>query len=123
MLADHRDRNLRVLVVWEPILATDWRPPTSGTLARLSDPRVRQFWDRNHLVSAALTALAAHNPPQPKPDCCIDRGFYWDSAILFPPGTHWNGPASSAFWNGPVVKAAPNLEKTLAAVEVPVDEP
>ena len=118
MLADHRERNLRVLVVWEPILATDWRQPTSGTLARLPDLRVRQFWDRNHLVSAALTGIAARHPPEPRPDCCIDRGFYWDEAILFPPGTLWDDSAYSAFWNGPVVKAAPDLEKSLESATI-----
>lgn len=120
MLANHQDRKLRVLVVWEPILATDWRPPTSGTLARLSDLRVRQFWDKNHVVSAALSGLAAHNPPQPRPDCCISEGFYWDDAILFPPGARWNETASSAFWNGPVVKATPAVEKSLDAA-TPID--
>lgn len=113
---------MRVLVVWEPILSTDWRSPTRSTLARLPDPRVRQFWDKNHVVSAALTAIAARHPPQPRPDCCIDKGFYWDEAILFPPGTRWNDSASSAFWNGPVVKAAPGVENSLAAIEVPVNE-
>ena len=120
-MADHQDQKLRVLVVWEPILTTDWRSPTRSTLARLPDPRVRQFWDKNHVVSAALTAIAAGHPPQPRPDCCIDKGFYWDEAILFPPGTRWNDSASSAFWNGPVVKAAPGVEKSLAAGAVPVN--
>ncbi len=110
---------MRVLVVWEPILTTDWRSPTRSTLARLPDPRVRQFWDKNHVVSAALTGIAAHNPPQPRPDCCIDKGFYWDEAILFPPGARWNDSVSSAFWNGPVVKAAPGVEKSLEAAELP----
>lgn len=113
---------MRVLVVWEPILTTDWRSPTRSTLARLPDPRVRQFWDKNHVVSAALTVMAAGHPPQPRPDCCIDKGFYWDEAILFPPGARWNGSANSAFWNGPVVKAAPGVEKSLEAAAVPLNE-
>lgn len=118
MLADHRNRNLRVLVVWEPILSTDWRSPTRSTLARLPDLRVRQFWDKNHLVSASLKEIAAHHPPDPRPDCCIDKGFYWDSVILFPPGTRWGDSASTKFWNGPVVKAAPNLEKSLESLDL-----
>jgi hypothetical protein len=32
LLTRHRDRKVRVLVVWEPILATDWRPAGDAAL-------------------------------------------------------------------------------------------
>ena len=43
-----------VFVVWEPILPTDWSKPSTSALARISDGRVRQFWDPNHTLSAVL---------------------------------------------------------------------
>jgi len=52
-----------VLVVWEPILPTDWRPPSGSTLGRIPDGRVRQFWDAKHIVSAELKDRATRTPP------------------------------------------------------------
>jgi Glyoxalase/Bleomycin resistance protein/Dioxygenase superfamily len=58
-----------VLVVWEPILATDWRQASGSTLGRIADGRARQFWDPKHVVSAELKDRATQTPPQPKPNC------------------------------------------------------
>ena len=104
---------MRVLVVWEPILPTDWRPPSRSTLARIPDGRARQFWDATHVVSGALTETVKRKPPEAQPTCCVKKGFYWDDAILFSRGTCWKDAAPSAFWNGPVVRIIPELEKTL----------
>ena len=100
---------MRVLVVWEPILATDWRTPSGSTLARIADGRARQFWDPKHVVSVKLRDRATQTAPQPKPDCCVQKGFYWDEAILYPAGTLWKDAPASVFWNGPVVKVIPAL--------------
>jgi hypothetical protein len=102
-----------VLVVWEPILATDWRPPRGSTLARIPDTRVRQLWDPKHLVARALNEIAKQKPPQPEPDCCIRKGFYWDEAILYAPHSRWKDAPASVFWNGPVTRIIPGLEKAL----------
>lgn len=104
---------MRVLVVWEPILPTDWGPPSGSTLARISDARVEQFWDPKHAVASALNGIAKQKPPQPEPTCCFDKGFYWDDLILYPPALHWQDPPVSSFWNGPVFRAIPDLEKSL----------
>jgi hypothetical protein len=102
-----------VLVVWEPILATDWRSPSGSTLARIPDRRVRQFWDPNHVVAGKLHEIAEEKPPQPEPRCCVQKGFYWDEAILYAPHTRWKDEPTSAFWNGPVVRIISGLGKTL----------
>ena len=77
-----------MLVVWEPILATDWRQASGSTLGRIADGRARQFWDPKHVVSAELKDRATQTPPQPKPNCCIQNGFCWDEAILYLAGAH-----------------------------------
>jgi hypothetical protein len=74
---------------------------------------VRQFWDPKHVVSAKLKVRATRIPPQTKPDCCVQKGFYWDEAILYPAGMHWKDAPASLFWNGPVVKITPSLEGKL----------
>jgi hypothetical protein len=99
---------MRVLVVWEPILATDWGPPSGSTFARIADGRAHQFWDPKHVASAELKNRASRTPPQP--DCCIQKGFYWDEAILYPAGVHWKDAPASVFWNGPVIRIIPRLE-------------
>jgi hypothetical protein len=101
---------VRVLVVWEPILPSDWRPPSGSTLGRIPDPRVRQFWDPKHVVASALQEIAKHKP-QPEPNCCVQKGFDWDEAILYTPHTRWKDEPISTFWDGPVYRIISNLEK------------
>jgi len=105
-----------VFVVWEPILATDWRPPSGSTLTRIPGPRARQFWDPKHVMARALNEMARQRPPQPAPTCCIQKGFYWDEAIFYPRNSRWEAMPTPAFWNGPVWKIIPELEKTLSDV-------
>ena len=99
-------------MVWEPILAADWRPPSGSTLGRIADSRAHQFWDPKHLVSEKLKARVTRIPGKPKPECCIQNGFYWDEAILYPAGALWKDAPASTFWNGPVVRIVPGLENS-----------
>lgn len=116
LVARHAGQNLRVLVVWEPMLPTDWRPPSRSTLARVPDLRTRQFWDPKHLVAGALRESAKQKPPQPGPECCIQKGFYWDDAILYAPHERWEDEPVPSFWNGPVVHVIPGLKNALNGV-------
>jgi hypothetical protein len=104
---------VRVLVVWEAILATDWKSPSGNTLARIPDRRVHQFWDAKHVVASALNEIAKQKPLEPGPNCCVQKGFYWDDAILYAADTHWRDKPTSVFWNGPVMRVIPELEKAL----------
>jgi hypothetical protein len=91
-----------VFAVWEPILPTDWMPPTTRVLARLSDRRVRQFWDRDHRLAKIM---ADSRVGQAKPDCCDRRGTLWDLIAVYPAGGEWRQtlPLATVF-NGPVVR-------------------
>jgi len=101
-----------VLVVWEPILATDWRSPSGSTLARISDQRAQQFWDPKHVVAQELSRIAK-GKSQMEPDCCVSKGNHWDEAILYAPRSKWSEGPTPVFWNGPVVKVIPGLESML----------
>ena len=101
-----------MLVVWEPILSTDWRSPSGSTLRRIPDTRARQFWDPKHLVGQQLSQ-AAKEKSHPLPDCCLNKGNNWDEAILYAPGSRWGDKPIPAFWNGPVVKTIAGLDKAL----------
>jgi hypothetical protein len=104
---------VRVLVVWEPVLATDWGAPSRSTLWRISDARARQFWDPHHLVSLELSRIKLAKPGQQAPACCENEGFFWDDAILYAPRTPWKDMPVAVFWNGPVWKIIPDLEKAV----------
>lgn len=95
------------------MLPTDTSPPTTGTLARLSDSRVRQFYDADHLMAKRLGDDA--RPPQPVPDCCTRAGTLWDLLAVYPPGATWTDRLPVAvIFNGPVVDAASGLEQWLS---------
>ena len=81
-------------------------------MTRIADKRARQFWDPHHLVATALDEFAKQNPDQPQPQCCKQKGFDWDEAILFSPRSRWEDMPPALFWNGPVVRVMSDLETT-----------
>jgi hypothetical protein len=88
ILRNRSSQPLNVLVVWQPMLPTDWGRPGTGALARLSDPRVRQFWDADRTVAQALKASFAER--EDALGCCITDGTWWDLTAVFPRGAVWN---------------------------------
>jgi|SRR6516164_4987874 len=101
-LEQHSAERIAVFAVWEPILPTDWTPPTTGALARLRDRRIRQFWDEKHILATAMADSRAHNS---QPDCCSRSGTLWDLIAVYPPGTEWSTTLPGAtIFNGPIVR-------------------
>jgi hypothetical protein len=114
VLEEVHGSSLRVLVVWEPILPTDWSKPSTGALARIPDPRAMQFWDHDHLVAQDLSKELTADPVQSPPACCVVRGFFWDMAALYPPEERWASlPPKPQILDGPVVDTVEQVEKTL----------
>ena len=92
--------------MWEPILPTDYSRPGTAVLARLADPRVAQFWDKNHLFAEELGRKIEADAGQPKPKCCTQEGIQWDEIAVYSQNAHWNRQLPRAvFLNGPVVHA------------------
>jgi hypothetical protein len=92
--------------VWEPILPTDYSSPGTAVLGRLSDPRVAQYWDKNHLFAEQLGRTIDAGSGQPKPNCCTRKGIQWDEVAVYAQGAHWDEQLPpSVFLNGPVVKS------------------
>ena len=52
MLRSDPRRNIRVFVIWEPVLITDWRRPGVAHTAFVPDQRATHFWDSDHRLSA-----------------------------------------------------------------------
>ncbi len=96
---------MAVLVVWEPILPSDWSRPTRPVMARISDKRVTQFWDKDYLIAKQLSAQLHTQHP----NCCRHSGILWDLVALYPKGTNWNDSEPS-YVDGPVVKVEAELQ-------------
>jgi len=103
-----------VFVVWEPILSTDWSPPSTFALHRIRDERARQYWDPEHLIAKKLAA--DRRAPQPEEECCEQSGILWDLVAVYPRGVVWTDrlPAAVLF-NGPVVDVKEDLESRILA--------
>jgi hypothetical protein len=98
---------VRVFVVWEPVLATDFAAPSTAALARISDVRASQYWDRKRVLSHLLGER--------------DRStVVWDSIAVYAPGTLWqDAPPKPVYSNGPVrdvIGGAKNAIRGLMAV-------
>jgi hypothetical protein len=95
-----------VFAVWEPILPTDYSSPGTPVLSRLSDARVAQYWDKNHLFAAQLGHKIDADAAQPQPNCCIRKGTQWDEVAVYARDAHWDEQLPRAvFLNGPVVRS------------------
>jgi len=111
VLKREKEDNLTVLVVWEPILASDWSRPTRPVLGRIPDQRVRQFWDKDHLVAKQLDQQISNS----QPSCCRHEGVLWDLVAVYPRGVQWGG-SQPVFVDGPVAKVDAALARRLAEV-------
>jgi hypothetical protein len=106
---------IRVYAVWQPMLPTDWSAPSGSVLGRLSDSRVRQYWDPNHVLATQMKRDA--RPPQPMQDCCVRSEILWDLAAVYPPGAAWSDRMPTAtLFNGPVVEVTDAIEEALTAL-------
>lgn len=109
-----------MFAVWEPMLATDWSKPSKSALQRLNDGRVRQFWDPNHSVAAALKKAEAVGKLHP--DCCARKGVLWDLVAVYAPDAVWREiPPEPALFNGTVVEMAGDLDSMIAWAERPAE--
>ena len=92
LLETQTDSHLRVFVIWEPVLATDLSAPSTITLRRIHDPRVKQYWDRNRVLSHAM---GEHDRPS----------VVWDYIAVYKPERIWtDAPPQSDFTGRPVVR-------------------
>lgn len=77
--------------------------------ARISDSRVVQFWDKDHLVAKELQQQLSRSQI-----CCQRNGILWDVAALYASGTQWG--TSPAFFGGAVLDVAGDVRQHLSAM-------
>ncbi len=112
ILSENPDLNIRVFAVWEPILKTDFSKPMAIVLNRLSDRRVVQFWDKDHVLASRMSQDA--RPPQPTQQCCFRNGHLWDLVAIYHSSEKWETqmPAATMF-NGPVLYVEKEIRQAL----------
>ena len=104
LLETQKDPQLSVFVVWEPVLATDLGAPSTITLRRIHDARVKQYWDRERVLSHAM---GEHDRPS----------VVWDYIAVYKPEQPWtNAPPQPEFHGRPVVRAIEGTRKVLEAI-------
>jgi hypothetical protein len=87
-------KDLRVFVIWEPVLVTDWGTPSPSLTSYVADPRVMHYWDRGRRLSSILGGAGK----LPALAGMEQVGFrmkdvVWDVALLYPAAAVWGQPA------------------------------
>lgn len=90
LLNEISGKDVRVFVVWEPVLATDLTAPSTRALARVPDLRATQYWDRNRDLSHLM---GEHNRAT----------VVWDYIAVYEPGSIWqDAPPKPVYSDHPV---------------------
>ena len=104
LLETQTDSHLRVFVIWEPVLATDLTAPSTITLRRIHDQRVKQYWDSNRALSHAM---GEHDRPS----------VVWDYIAVYKPEQIWtDAPPHPDFTGSPVVRFIDGTRKALETI-------
>ena len=120
ILGENGKLKLHGMIVWEPVLDSDWAPPITGTLGRIFDTRVAQFYDKGLLVSAlAQPELMKDAAPLVGKESLVKGKIVWDYIAVYARGAAWHGkdmPAPS-FKAAPVAEAEKQLREFLAGLQ------
>ena len=76
ILREINSKDVRIFVVWEPVLPTDFAAPSTAALGRIADVRASQYWDRKRALSHLL---GEHNRST----------VVWDHIAVYAPGALW----------------------------------
>ena len=80
--------------------------------SRVSDPRVVQFWDKDHLVAKEVKQQF----PSSQTLCCQRKGVLWDVAALYPAGVAWDA-SPPGYFGGAILDVKDAVRQRLVATE------
>jgi hypothetical protein len=91
LLEEQPATNVRVFVIWEPVLPSDLFAPSSSSLNRISDARTSQYWDKPRVVSRSM-GETDHD------------SIVWDIVAVYPRGKLWEqAPPEPSYSGGAVI--------------------
>jgi hypothetical protein len=101
LLRENNSQDLRVFVIWEPVLPTDFVAPSTAALARIPDVRAAQYWDGKRALSRLLGER--------------DRStVVWDYIAVYAPGTLWqDAPPKPIYSDNPVHDAIRGAKESI----------
>ena len=98
VLARVPSEDLRVYMVWLPILGSDTQEAAGESANAVGDRRVTHYWDPELMFARSLGEVLSI-PPSPRRDQGFRTGVAWDVYLAYPRGVTWAGaPPSKAFW-------------------------
>jgi len=97
------------------MLPTDWSRPSGRVQSRISDSRVVQFWDKDHLVAKELQQQLSISQI-----CCQRNGIIWDVAAVYPSNVQWG--SAPAFFGGAVLDVASEVRQRVSAMHLTIDQ-
>ena len=101
LLEEQHGSDLRVFVIWEPVLPSDLFAPSTSTLNRISDARVSQYWDKPRVVSRAMGETG-------------DDSIVWDIVAVYEPGKLWDqAPPEPSYSGGAVVEVIDEIRNAI----------
>lgn len=112
MLREIDSQDVRVFVIWEPVLPTDFVAPSTAALGRIPDARAVQYWDGKRALSHLL---GEHNR----------SSVVWDYIAVYTPGKLWqDAPPKPIYSDNPVRDvisgAKESINRLLATGTTPV---
>jgi hypothetical protein len=111
LLREINSQDVRVFVIWEPVLPTDFVAPSTAALGRIPDARATQYWDKKRALSHLL---GEHNR----------SSVVWDYIAVYAPGKLWqDAPPNPIYSDNPVRDvingAKESINRLLAAGTTP----
>jgi hypothetical protein len=108
---------MTIFAVWQPVL-TQAGPPSAELQAVLSDPRVLQLWDPDHLLSDEIgRAERAHPGSLSTAHLRTDEredGILYDTVVLYADGARWQETLPAPDWlDGGLEAVLPALAERL----------
>ncbi|MBL8232686.1 MAG: hypothetical protein JNL98_29580 [Bryobacterales bacterium] len=101
VLSKYPDPRIRVFVIWERVLLTDWWKPESPVLQLVADPRAVQYWDPGRLLSKQLGEKTGDR-----------NSIVWDSVMIYG-GSAPGLEAQPLYADAPVVEVIETFEVRL----------
>jgi len=101
LLREINSQDVRVFVIWEPVLPTDFAAPSTAALARIADVRAAQYWDRKRALSHLLGERNRST-------------VVWDYIAVYAPGTLWQDtPPKPIYSDNPVRDVISGAKETI----------
>ncbi len=101
LLEEQHASDVRVFVIWEPVLPSDLFAPSTSSLNRISDARASQYWDKPRVVSRSM-GEKDHD------------SIVWDIVAVYERGKFWEqAPPEPAYSGGAVVDV---IDETRTAI-------